>query len=602
MNYDKLCIYCMKEKEEKESVCPHCGHTAADYRGNGYELPPFTVLNGRYLLGRMIGAGGFGITYIAMDLVLERRVAVKEFFMQDAMYRTQAAAVTVSTINEAQDEMYRTSKAKFEREAKILAHLNSMPGIVQVHDFFQENGTAYIAMEYLGGKTLGEYVKEKGGRLSVEETKQILFPIMDSLSKIHKEGIIHRDISPDNIKFSEDGILKLYDFGGAKLEKGGAASKVVYMKPGYTPLEQYSANGNQGSWTDVYAMAATMYYCISGKRLPEAPDRSVRKNQALFGAGDVKVSKQVEKVLSKALEIYYEDRYQTMEEFSEALQEKDNRKKFVIPGIAIGAVLVIGVFVILFATKWKQDKKEQELVKSTAIKETEAQTEAGTIKETEKQTEKETEKETEKQTEKETEEQTEKQTETVKTRETELQTDLVIKETEKTEAETKKIENPVISYNGISAGMKCYVSSQSKGADIYYDFREQDEKLQHLVYGQDIVIEEVKGSFGKITWNGNEGWIDLERVRPYYLDAMGFEVGAKKCGGALLHESVDPKSESLGIRVPSGTIFWCGENAEEQENGMLHVIYTGEDADSGKVVQNIEGYLLLYWMKPLYGE
>ena len=88
MNYDKLCIYCMKEKNENEAVCPYCGHTAADYRGNGYELPPFTVLNGRYLLGRMIGAGGFGITYIAMDLVLERRVAVKEFFMRDAMYRT----------------------------------------------------------------------------------------------------------------------------------------------------------------------------------------------------------------------------------------------------------------------------------------------------------------------------------------------------------------------------------------------------------------------------------------------------------------------------------------------------------------------------------
>ena len=582
MDYEKLCMNCMREKKSQTEKCQYCGFDPKDYRSESAALPPFTILSGRYLLGREIGAGGFGITYLALDLILERRVAIKEFFMQEMMYRTKLDAVTVSTANGNEEEMYRSSRAKFEKEAKILAHLNNMPGIVQVYDCFLENGTIYIAMEYLEGKTLGEYIASKGGRLSVEETIQILLPIMQSLEKIHKEGIIHRDISPDNIKFAEDGVLKLYDFGGAKLEKGGAASKVVYMKPGYTPLEQYSANGNQGPWTDVYAMAATMYYCISGKRLPEAPDRSVRKNQALFGAGDVKVSKQVEKVLSKALEIYYEDRYQTMEEFSKALQEKDNRKKFVIPGIATGAVLVIGVFVILFVTKWKQDKKGQELVKSTAIKETEAQTEAGTIKETEKQTE--------------------KQTETVKTRETELQTDLVIKETEETEAETKKIENPVISYNGISAGMKCYVSSQSKGADIYYDFREQDEKLQHLIYGQDIVIEEVKGSFGKITWNGNEGWIDLERVHPYYLDAMGFEVGAKKYDGALLHESVDPKSESLGIRVPSGTIFWCGENAEEQEKGMLHVIYTGEDADSGKVVQNIEGYLLLYWMKPLYGE
>ncbi|MDD6662613.1 MAG: protein kinase [Lachnospiraceae bacterium] len=359
MNYDKLCIYCMKEKKENEAVCPHCGHTASDYRENGYELPPFTVLNGRYLLGRMIGAGGFGITYIAMDLVLERRVAVKEFFMRDAMYRTQAAAVTVSTINEAQDEMYRTSKAKFEKEAKILAHLNNMPGIVQVHDFFQENGTAYIAMEYLGGKTLGEYVKEKGGRLSVEETKQILFPIMDSLGKIHKEGILHRDISPDNIKFSEDGVLKLFDFGGAKLEKQDGVSKVAYMKPGYTPLEQYSVNGNQGPWTDVYAFGATMYYCICGTRPPEAPDRMSEDKLTLPTKCGVKISKKEESALMKALELSYNTRYQTMEEFKKALEEEKKSSGLVKGGIAgvVGAGIVA---VLVFAGKGALNKKGEQ--------------------------------------------------------------------------------------------------------------------------------------------------------------------------------------------------------------------------------------------------
>ena len=217
-------------------------------------------------------------------------------------------------------------------------------------------------MEYLHGCTLKQYTKEHGGHLNTDFIIHICLSVLDALAVVHNAGMIHRDISPDNIKFAEDGVLKLYDFGGAKLEKGGAASKVVYMKPGYTPLEQYSANGNQGPWTDVYAMAATMYYCISGKRLPEAPDRSVRKNQSLFEAGNVKVSKQIEKVLSKALEIYYEDRYQTMEEFSKALQEKDNRKKFVIPGITVGAVLVIGVSGILVATRGKQDKKAEHKV------------------------------------------------------------------------------------------------------------------------------------------------------------------------------------------------------------------------------------------------
>ncbi len=401
MNYDKLCIYCMKEKEEKESVCPHCGHTVADYRGNGYELPPFTVLNGRYLLGRMIGAGGFGITYIAMDLVLERRVAVKEFFMRDAMYRTQAAAVTVSTINEAQDEMYRTSKAKFEKEAKILAHLNNMPGIVQVHDFFQENGTAYIAMEYLGGRTLGEYVKEKGGRLSVEETKQILFPIMDSLGKIHKEGILHRDISPDNIKFSEDGVLKLFDFGGAKLEKQDGVSKVAYMKPGYTPLEQYSVNGNQGPWTDVYAFGATMYYCICGTRPPEAPDRMSEDKLALPEKCGVKISKKEESALMKALELSYNTRYQTMEEFKKALEEEKKSSGLVKGGIAgvIGAGIVA---VLVFAGKGAlnkrgEQKKETEKYQSVTeiLSESERSGDTENISEAETATEKITERESE---------------------------------------------------------------------------------------------------------------------------------------------------------------------------------------------------------------
>ena len=430
MDYEKLCMNCMREKKSQAEKCPYCGFDPKEYRPESAALPPFTILSGRYLLGREIGAGGFGITYLALDLILERRVAIKEFFMQDMMYRTKLDAVTVSTANGNEEEMYRSSRAKFEKEAKILAHLNNMPGIVQVYDCFLENGTIYIAMEYLEGKTLGEYIASKDGRLSVEETIQILLPIMQSLEKIHKEGIIHRDISPDNIKFAEDGVLKLYDFGGAKLEKGGAASKVVYMKPGYTPLEQYSANGNQGPWTDVYAMAATMYYCISGKRLPEAPDRSVRKNQSLFEAGNVKVSKQIEKVLSKALEIYYEDRYQTMEEFSKALQEKDNRKKFVIPGITVGAVLVIGVSGVLFATRGKQDKKGKEIVEATAIKETGRQTETAKAGETEKQTEAVPVKETGRQTETAKTKESKIHTEEAKAKETEKQTETA-KETEK---------------------------------------------------------------------------------------------------------------------------------------------------------------------------
>ena len=317
----------MREKNSQDEVCPYCGNSNETYKKSEYALPPFTILNGRYLVGKTIGAGGFGITYLAMDLALERRVAIKEFFMNDAMYRTKAYAVTVSTINKAQEEMYRASREKFEREAKILAHLNNMPGIVQVYDFFSENGTAYIAMEYLDGKTLGEYVREKGGRLSLEETKQILYPIMKSLDKIHKEGILHRDVSPDNIKFSEDGSPKLFDFGGAKLETNDDLSKIAYMKPGYTPLEQYSVNGDQGPWTDVYAMGATIYYCICGKKPPEAPERSCGKAPLSFETTGMKISKAEENALRKAMTLRGDLRYQTMEEFWESLEKVSKNGK-----------------------------------------------------------------------------------------------------------------------------------------------------------------------------------------------------------------------------------------------------------------------------------
>lgn len=319
MNYENLCIFCMREKKSQDEVCPYCGSSNETYKKSECALPPFTILNGRYLVGKTIGAGGFGITYLAMDLALERRVAIKEFFMSDAMFRTSASAVTVSMTGEAQEEMYHSSREKFEREAKILAHLNNMPGIVQVYDFFQENGTAYIVMEYLDGKTLGEYVKENGGVLSFEETRRILSPIMKSLEKIHKEGILHRDISPDNIKFSEDGSLKLFDFGGAKLETNDGLSKVAYMKPGYTPLEQYSVNGEQGPWTDVYAMAATIYYCICGKKPPEAPQRSCGNAMLTFETPGTGITKAEEYVVRKGLTLRCDLRYQTMGEFLAAL-------------------------------------------------------------------------------------------------------------------------------------------------------------------------------------------------------------------------------------------------------------------------------------------
>lgn len=584
MDYEKLCIYCMREKKNKDDICPYCGGSMANYKRDDYELPPFTVLNGRYLLGRVIGAGGFGITYIALDLVLERRVAVKEFFMGEAMYRTKACAVTVSTINEAQDEMYRNSKKKFEREAKILAHLNNMPGIVQVHDFFQENGTAYIAMEYLGGKTLSEYVKEKGGRLSLAETKKILFPIMESLDEIHMEGILHRDISPDNIKFSEDGALKLFDFGGAKLEKKDGVSKVVYMKAGYSPLEQYTVNGNQGPWTDVYAMAATMYYCLCGKRPPEAPDRSSGEQLILPEKYGVKISKREEKVLVKALELRYDLRYQTMDEFKEELEKSAGNPEWLKIVIAVGAIgigLGILAFAALIGKRSGEKKQKAAVIETESEKITENTVKAKTEKATEKVTEIETQKATEKVTESETRKAAEKATENITEAKTQKVTE---KATEKvTEKATEKVtESEMETEKKKLTSSKGYAIIKCEDDEHYTFLKEEPDKysttLLNLRKHNIVNVGEIKTvdgeKWGYVDYFGCYGWVRmrfLEKVENVVNES--YEPGDYFiwAGGTNVREKPNTKAKSLG-KLDYGT----GVKVKSIENGWAKVTYKGK--------------------------
>ena len=274
MDFKNICINCMKEKPEGENVCPHCGFASQTYVIPQYVLPPYTILNGKYLLGKVLGMGGFGITYMALDLMLEHPVAIKEYFIQNIMYRNVAESshVTIACSDIPKEKIYKISREKFENEAKTLASLSDLPGIVRVLDFFTEFNTAYIVMEYLSGMTLKEYVKEQGGKLSVKETREKLNPIMTSLQYVHDRNIIHRDISPDNMKVLDKGIasgtVKLFDFGGAGQEirsEDDPKSAIVLKKDGYTPIEQIAGASNQGAWTDVYAMAATIYFCICGQ-------------------------------------------------------------------------------------------------------------------------------------------------------------------------------------------------------------------------------------------------------------------------------------------------------------------------------------------------
>lgn len=362
MDFSRLCINCMKEKEPEQNICPHCHFDQSTYVMPPYVLTPYTVLNGRYLVGKVLGKGGFGITYIAMDMMLERVVAIKEFFVQGYMYRDNSTSTSISvstSAGDSQEQYYRLNREKFEREAKIIAHLDDLTGIVKVYDFFYENDTVYMVLEYLDGINLKEYVKAQGGKLNVNEVTSKLNSVMSSLQNLHEHGILHRDISPDNIMVLGDGSLKLLDFGGAKIQANTGLSNMVIAKKGYTPIEQYHTDGNQGVWTDVYAMAATIYFCITGQ-VPEESIQRVEKD-TLKKPSELGVSmpKKQEAVLLKGLAVKGQDRYRSMEEFRRELLSTGGvigtvpkpgfgNKKVVI-GVAAAVVVVGAVAGIGFA-------------------------------------------------------------------------------------------------------------------------------------------------------------------------------------------------------------------------------------------------------------
>ena len=262
------CAGCMKELNEEFEVCS-CGYKNDSGANLTHCLQVGTVLDDTYVIGKVIGEGGFGITYVGWDRDLEKKVAIKEFYMDGFTSRNSTVSSEVNSKVGDDEELFEVNREKFINEAKILASFMEESGIVTVYRFFRENNTAYIVMEYVEGITLKEYLRQKG-KLSVEETIGLIGPVMNSLAKVHEKNLVHRDISPDNIMITADGRGKLIDFGAAREANGGNKSLSVVLKHGFAPVEQYQSKGNQGPWTDVYALSATIYKCITGVILPEA--------------------------------------------------------------------------------------------------------------------------------------------------------------------------------------------------------------------------------------------------------------------------------------------------------------------------------------------
>lgn len=313
-----ICYNCFREKGDT-AACPHCHYNTAGERERfPMALAPGIEIGSAYTLGRVLGQGGFGITYIARDNSTGTRVAVKEYF-PDSM-ATRSGGFSVSAHTGERGEGFGYGKQCFLEEAKTLASFIGTPGIVRVYRYFEENGTAYFVMEYVEGTSLKDYLRKHGGKISFEEAKRLLIPVMDALSVVHSKGIIHRDVSPDNIIITDNGGVKLIDFGAARYSLGDMSRSLdVVLKHGYAPREQYSRHGRQGPFTDIYSLAATFYRAITGIIPQDSIDRIDNDLMITPRAYCPDLTPQGEFALYKAMAIQPADRFSSTVQFKECL-------------------------------------------------------------------------------------------------------------------------------------------------------------------------------------------------------------------------------------------------------------------------------------------
>lgn len=285
-----------------------------------YQLAVGTKLDERYIIQRVIGEGGFGITYEAINERVHTSVAIKELYCREMVSRDCTVSNEITVTYSNQEDAFLKAKDHFLREARVIGSFAGKPGVVSVTDFFEENGTAYIVMNFLEGMTLKNYIKENG-TLAVKKTYELLMPLMKTLEQIHKAGIIHRDISSDNIMVSPEGQLILLDFGSARgyFAEHDQTSTIV-MKNGYTPCEQYDSTAKQGPWSDIYSLSAVIYECIVGK----VPDNSLQRmlfDELRFPTElGISMKEEEENILKKGLQLVPEQRYQNMHDLLEDIQ------------------------------------------------------------------------------------------------------------------------------------------------------------------------------------------------------------------------------------------------------------------------------------------
>lgn len=311
----RICPNCFSFKSFQQNKCTICSYSNVRKRDTR-TLPVEKVLHKKYIVGRVLGIGGFGITYVVYDIEQKERLAVKEYFPSEWAIRMMENNQIIPN-SQAKESLYWHGQEVFLNEAKILSKLRNVPNVVNVKDFFVENGTAYMVMELLEGYTLSGYLRANSMKcMSYENATSIIKKVGFALHQVHEQMLLHRDIGPDNIMITQRGQVCLIDFGATRMYAlNSPKSMSVLVKPGFAPIEQYSRAGNQGPWTDVYALAATYYYLVTGKKPPEAPERIAGTEVVPIKSLVPAIPQNISNAIEHALEEDWRKRIQNVRDF-----------------------------------------------------------------------------------------------------------------------------------------------------------------------------------------------------------------------------------------------------------------------------------------------
>lgn len=321
----KLCMGCMNQIEDHLSACPFCGFNEHTLRQESYYLDPGTVVGGKYIVGRVLNYGGHTVSYLGMDAEKNRKVIVKEYLPSDFSTRSEGEKDVTIYSGDGQVQ-FEQGLTNFLNEMNHIQSLKEAPGIAKVYDCLAENETGYVVSEYVEGKTLKE-ILEGGKKYNADEAAAFIKKILMGLSKVHKEDVVHCDISPETIMVTAEGDIKLMDFGATRyVTTANSKSLSIILKRGYAPEEQYRSKGKRGPWTDVYAVGAVMYRMITGTVPQESVERTLADDLKEPSKMGVSIPKNMENTLMNALNVYQNERTQSADVFLKELSS-DNVKR-----------------------------------------------------------------------------------------------------------------------------------------------------------------------------------------------------------------------------------------------------------------------------------